>query len=167
MARTLAEVHQQLFKKEVDATYTLIKEVKPEKRMFQLKEGKSHALWLIGHIANTNNLLINRWCLEGESQFPKDLVPKFSPDFSGGIDPSADLEFYPSWDEVVDIYTAVSSACIEGIGGLSEDILFGPLRGGAPEAMQERFGNVDDIICAMTAHNAYHRGQIGMLNAQD
>lgn len=167
MAKTHAEVHQQMFKKEIDATYAVIKAVKPEKRMFQLKAEKSHALWLIGHMGNTNNLLINRWCLEGESQFPKELVRKFSPDFSGGIAPSADPEFYPGWDEVVNIYTAVSSACIEGIGNLPDDVLFGPLRGGAPEAMQEMFGNVDDMICAMTTHNAYHRGQIGMLNAQD
>jgi hypothetical protein len=167
MAKTGAEVHQQLFQKEIDATNTLIDSVDPEKRMRQLKEGRSHPLWLIGHLANTNNLLVNMWCLEGESLMPKELIKKFSPDFSGGDAPTSDASYYPSWDEVVGLYKSVASACVEGIGKLSDDELWGPLRGGAPGAMQAMFGPVDDTIRGMATHNAYHRGQIGIINAQD
>lgn len=166
MSKSLAEVHQSLFKKETDATITLIESVEPAKQMFQLKEGKSHALWLIGHLANTNNLLVNMWCLEGTPILPKDLIAKFSPDFTGGIAPTSDASFYPSWDEVVGLYKSVADTCVEGIGALPDDLLFGPLRGGAPAPMQAMFGNVDDTIRAMATHNAYHRGQIGILNAQ-
>lgn len=165
MAKTLIHVHQAMFKKEIDATFTVIDSVDPAKRMKQLQDGKSHPLWLVGHLANTNNLLINRWCLEGASLLPKEWIVKFSPDFSGGTAPTADAAFYPSWDEVAKTYKEIANACVEGIGNLSEELLLGPLRGGAPGAMQAMFGNVDDMIRAMTAHNAYHRGQIGMLNA--
>lgn len=167
MAKTIAEVHKSLFEKETAATITLIDAVDPDKRMRQLKEGKSHPLWLIGHVANTNNLLVNMWCLEGDPLFPKDLIGKFSPDFSGGTPPSADPSFYPSWDEVVELYKTVATACVEGIGNLSEELILGPLRGDAPPPMKAMFGNVDDTIRATATHNAYHRGQIGIINAQD
>jgi hypothetical protein len=167
MSKTLVEVHQQMFKKETDATLSLIESVDSRKRMKQLQDGKAHPLWLIGHLSNTNNLLVLKWCLEGESLVDKELIAKFSPDFSGGTAPTDDASFYPSWDDVGALYKSVASACVEGIGALSEELLLGPLRGNAPAAMQAMFGNVDDTIRAMAGHNAYHRGQIGIINALD
>lgn len=167
MAKTATEIHKLLFQKETEAMISLIETVDSDKRMRQLKKGKSHPLWLIGHCANANNFLINMWCLEGESIVPRDLSKKFSPDFSGGVAPSSDPDFYPTWDEMVKLYTSIANACVEGIGNLSDDELWGPLRGNAPDAMRAMFGNVDDTLRSITMHNAYHRGQIAVINAQD
>ena len=101
MGSAIAQAHSTFFNDAFTAALGTIEAVTDDKRYRQLKEGKSHPLWLIGHIANTNNLLINMWCLEGESVIPKDLIKKFSPDFSGGTPPSPDGSCYPSCDEVV------------------------------------------------------------------
>lgn len=167
MPASLANAYASLFGDAHKGVLSLIANVSEDKRYRQLKEGKSHPLWLLGHIANTNNLLVNMWCLEATSQMPKDLIKKFSPDFSGGIDPTPDPDFYPSWDEVVALYTAITDTSVAGIARLTDDQILGELRGSAPDAMKERFGNVDATIRSMALHSEYHRGQIAIINAQD
>ncbi|MFP6583602.1 MAG: DinB family protein [Candidatus Hydrogenedentota bacterium] len=167
MGSALAQLHSTLFNEAITAALSTADAVTEDKRYRQLKEGKSHPLWLLGHIANTNNLLVNMWCLEGTPMFPKDFIPKFSPDFADGIDPTPDPGFYPSWDETVALFKAIGESCVEGIAKLTDDELNGPLRGGAPDAMKERFGNVDQTIRGMALHCEYHRGQIAIINAQD
>ena len=167
MSTPLVQAYASLFGDAHKAVLSLAATVSEDKRYRQLKEGKSHPLWLIGHIANTNNLLINMWCLEGQSLMPKELIKKFSPDFTGGIDPTPDPDFYPSWDDTLALYKQIGDTCAEGIANLSEEELLGPLRGGAPDAMKERFGNIDATIRSMALHSEYHRGQIAIINAQD
>jgi hypothetical protein len=167
MGSVLAEAHATFFDNAVKAVIGTIEATPEDKRYRQLKEGKSHPLWLVGHLANTNNLLVNMWCLGGKPTLPKELIPKFSPDFAGGIAPTPDPSFYPTWDEVAGLFKSISEPCVEGIAALDDDILHGPLRGSAPDAMKERFGNVDQTLRSMAFHMEYHRGQIAIINAQD
>ena len=165
MSNPLQNVYKNVFENAYQATLQLADSIPEEKRYKQLKEGKAHPLWLIGHIANTNNLVVNRWCCEGESQLPKEYIKMFGPDFGGGAPPTSDASFYPSWDEVVDSYRKLHEACTAGIATLTEEQLLGDLRGGAPDAMKERFGSVSNTILSMVGHDNYHRGQMAMINA--
>ena len=161
------DAYAQLMELEMKTVLATAKKIDPAKYFKQWREEKAHPLWLLGHIANTNNLLIHKWCCEGESMFPAAWREKFSPDFGGGVAPRPDADFYPSWDEILERYTAVTKACIEGVPKLSDDELQGPLRGGAPAGIQEKFKTVDNALRVVTLHSAYHRGQMALINFQD
>ena len=161
------DAYAELIEKELNTVIAAADTIDPAKYLKQWKESKAHPLWLLGHIANTNNLLINMWCCEGESLMPRDWRNKFAPDFGGGIAPCPDADFYPSWDEILEVYKTVTQACIDGVPLLSDEILSGPLRGNAPEPIQERFQTVDNAIRIVTLHSAYHRGQMALINFLD
>ena len=106
LANQLADMYEQ----SVNAAISSAENIAEEKRYKQLAEGKAHPLWLLGHVANTNNLIILRWCCEVDTIMPKELISKFAPDFGGGETPSPDPANYPSWDETVDLFRKISEA---------------------------------------------------------
>lgn len=161
------DAYAQLIELEMNTVLAVAETIDPAKYYKQWREEKAHSLWLLGHIANTNNLLINKWCCEGSSLMPKEWREKFSPDFGGGVAPRPDADFYPSWDEVLESYKTVTEYCVATVPTLSDEVFVGPMRGGAPERIQERFKTVDNAIRIVTLHSAYHRGQMSMINFQD
>lgn len=160
-------VYAEFFEQEFNAVLGVAKSIEPSNYMKQLKEGKAHPMWLLGHLANTNNVLINMWCCEGESLLPSEWRLMFSPDFAGGTPPSSDADFYPSWDEVLEVYTTISKACVSGIKGISDEVLEGPLIGNVPDMIREHFKTIDNALRTVTLHSAYHRGQMALINLQD
>lgn len=167
MAVSRPELYADLWDAEVKATLAAAEKVAEAKRYNVAQEGKSHPLWLIGHLANTNNLLIGMWCCENDSMLAKEYGKKFAPDFAGGDPIVTDPDNYPAWDEVLAQYKAVGDACGKGIRALPEEDLDKPLRGGAPENMQKMFGSIENAIRTMIRHEAHHRGQLAMLAALD
>ncbi|HRK36618.1 MAG TPA: DinB family protein, partial [Candidatus Hydrogenedentes bacterium] len=85
----------------MDQTLHIASGVPESARCTQLKPGKAHPLWLIGHLANTINLLLLHWTLQVEGVVPKEYRKKFAPDFGGGDPVTPDPADYPAWDEVV------------------------------------------------------------------
>lgn len=164
---TAQEVYAGLFEKESNAVLSLAKDFDSTKYFKQLKEGKSHPLWLLGHIANTNNFLINISCCGGSNQLPKEWAPKFSPDFAGGVAPTPEADFYPSWDELLEQYATISEACIAGIKAISDEALVGELGENFPDTLREFFKTVDNTLRTVILHSAYHRGQMALINLQD
>jgi hypothetical protein len=154
-----------MFQQSVDAVLGSAEKVSEDKRYKQLKDGKAHALWFMGHIANTNSLIILRWCCELDPTMPKEFIKKFAPDFGGGETPTSDPSNYPTWDETLDIFRKTSEACVSGIRNLTDEELDGPIRGGAPESMVTQFGSVAKTIGSMIMHSEYHRGQMNLINA--
>lgn len=160
-------VYARMFEKESTALLELARSIKPGKQCKQLQEGKSHPLWLIGHIINTNNFLINMSCCGGSNKLPKGWGPKFAPDFGGGVAPTADADFYPSWDELLEALEEVSKACGEGINNLSDEEISGELGEQFPDALRGFFKTVENTLETVIMHSAYHRGQIALINLQD
>jgi hypothetical protein len=165
MASLKAEVYADFLDQIVSATITAAKNVAEGNRLRVVQEGKAHPLWSMGHLANTNDRLLNQWCCEGASMIPESYGKLFSPDFAGGAPITTNADDYPSWDEVVEVYAKVSKACVEGIRTLDDSVLAGALRGSAPDALKEKFPSVEYTIRAITAHDAYHRGQMNAIAA--
>ena len=165
MGSVKAEVYAEFFEDMVNATIAAAGQVAESHRMRVTQEGKAHPLWFIGHLANTNNLLVHGWCCDGESLLPKNYSKQFSPAMAKGNPITTAADDYPSWDEVVENYTKVGKKCVEGIRGLDDATLAGDLRGGAPDAMKEHFKSVEVAIRAMAGHDAYHRGQMNAVAA--
>ncbi|NUM56515.1 MAG: DinB family protein [Candidatus Hydrogenedentes bacterium] len=136
-------------------------------RLVQLRPAKAHPLWLLGHLANTANVVMIQWALNGESMTPKGFGKKFAPDFGGGDPVSPNAADYPSWDEVVGVYTKALDTAVEGVSKLSEADLPKPLPGRIPEPLRQHFSSVGKTLNIMVLHDSYHRGQIGLLAALD
>ena len=163
---TTQTIYAQLFEQESNAVLSLVSTIDPANYMKPLKEGKAHPVWLLGHIINTHNFLINMSCCGGKSLIPREWQPKFSPDFAGGVAPTQDADFYPSWNELVETFGVVSKACVEGIKGLSDEAIVAELGDGFPEALKDFFKTVDNTLRTVTLHSAYHRGQMSVINLQ-
>lgn len=133
-------------------------------RLLQLKPGKATPLWLVGHLANTVNTVILRWMLDVPGVLTREQAMLFAPDFAGGAPVSTDAGQYPSWDEVVALYDRAMSSMLENLPNLLGDHdLAAPLKR-APEPMKNFFSSNGVALIQMVNHDAYHRGQIGLLS---
>lgn len=133
-------------------------------QLHQLGEGRPTPLWLMGHLANTTNALIIRWMLRGENQVSKEFVTLFAPDFGGGDPPSTDASKYPPFEELVSTYDRIMQKAIADLSVLQDEDLDKPLPVALPEPIREKFPTMGKTLQRVVAHDAYHRGQIGMLS---
>lgn len=163
MANAKMSVYAALLEKAREETLAAAGAVAEDRRLFQLGEGKATPLWLIGHLANTVNVVLRVWTLQRESLLGREQSMRFAPDFAGGAPPSADPAAYPPWDEVVGLYDRAMADAIEGVRGLDDALLPEPLPGRMPDALRGFFTTVEFTLGRMVAHDAYHRGQIAML----
>lgn len=145
-------------------TLKLCATVPPEKHLFQLREGKATPLWLLGHLANTVNTIGLRWMLNQESLVSKELGLVFAPDFAGGTPPSNDASLYPSWEEVVQLYDRVMTQTVAGARTMADSELPDPVHEKLPERLIALFPNKGVAFMRLASHDAYHRGQIGLLS---
>ena len=133
-------------------------------RFRQLKDGKAHPAWLVGHLANTVDSIVLGWMLLQESTLSKGFKKQFAPDFAGGLPITGKPEDYPAWDEVLGHYEEVLNKAAAGLAALDDASLDGPLKGSIPDALRNRFSSVGHTLTFLVLHDSYHRGQIGMLS---
>lgn len=165
MSTSRTELYAELFETAINATTEAARNIPEGKRLFQAAEGKGHPLWLLGHLTNSSNLVVNMWSLGGESVLPREYGKVFSPAVAGGAPITPDASAYPAWDEVVENYEKAGAKCVEGIKTLSDDELPGDFKGKAPDQFKTHFGNLEGALRTMLLHDAYHRGQFSLLVA--
>ena len=136
-------------------------------RLVQLRPGKGHPLWLLGHLANTANVIVIQWTLNAESITTKEFRKKFAPDFGGGDPVTPNAADYPSWNEVVAAYEKAFDAAVEGVKKLTDADLPNPLPGRIPDPLRQHFSSIGTTLNIMVLHDSYHRGQIGLISALD
>lgn len=134
-----------------------------EARLYQPGEGRPTVLWLLGHLGNTMNSVVIRWCLGAEHAFPKDLMRFFAPDFAGGEPPCSDASKYPPFEDVVKLYETAMRAAISGLDALNDEDLDRELSTKLPEPIRAFFPTVGKSLQRMISHDGYHRGQMGLL----
>jgi len=137
--------------------------VRPEDRLVQVKPGKAHPMWLVGHLANTLNTVVLQWVLGEESRLTREFGKKFAPDFAHGDPITANPSDYPDWDEVIGLYGTIGAHVGERIKTLTDSDLPLPLKGSIPESRRDFFKSNQVTLGRMIGHDAYHRGQIGLL----
>ena len=131
-----------------------------EEMMFQPKAGMNHPLWLLGHIATSENGLILHACA-GKDLLPEDWMGKF------GIKstPVADMKAYPKREEILATLAKTHAAAMAYVKGLkAEDLDKRPMGiERFPKGAQERFNTVGKCIAGHITHEASHVGQITVL----
>lgn len=166
MASSKVGLYAAMLDKAKSDTLTTLGRVPESMRLRQIREGGATPLWLVGHLANTINTIVLRWILRAPSCFSREESMLFAPDFAGGTPPSADAGMYPPWDEVVAKYEEVMSQAIEGLKALDDDALDQPLHDKVPEMFRQLFPTVEATLMQMVSHDAYHRGQVGLLSKE-
>lgn len=164
MSNTKIQLYIELLENARKHTLQVAEGVPEGKRFKQLQEGKATPAWLIGHLANTINVLVIMFILEGDSVLSRELGNTFAPDFAGGKAPTENQDEYPAWDEIIALYNQVFDTAIEGLAKLDDSALPNPLSSKMPDRLREHFSSVEVTLGFMVSHDAYHRGQIGLLS---
>ena len=167
MSNTRVSLYAALLEAAQKHTLQIAESVPESHRFKQLQEGKATPLWLVGHLANTVNTLVLVYTLEQPSVLTKEQSVLFAPDFVGGKTPTTNPDEYPTWDEVITIYNAVFEKALEGVRALDDAVLPDPLPGKLADEMRSFFSSIGTTLGIMIQHDAYHRGQIGMIAKLD
>ena len=163
MSNPRVEYLQEMFKYSTNRTAKLAEKFPEDKRLVQLKPGKGHALWQIGHVAVSLDLITNCWIIGGKPSLPAKYSQKFSPGVMGGDDPSSDAGAYPSWEEVLAAYRGAAAQTIELLNTIADSDLPGELRGPVPDPARGFFGKLGQGLTGMAMHDSHHHGQLAML----
>ncbi len=146
-------------------THTLqVADSVPETHRFkQLAEGKATPTWLLGHLARTIDRIVIGWTLQQDSILGEELGKRFAPAQVDGDPPTTNPDDYPPWDDVKELYIKTMRTAIEGLAALTDADLDKPLPGDLPAGYRERFSSIGVALKLLVAHDAYHRGQMGLL----
>jgi len=151
----------------IEAGVETAEKVAENKQMTQLQEGKSHPVWLLGHMAFAASFPVLAVGLGKSPLLPMDWMQKFGPDFAGGEPPKSDASDYPSWDEIKDGYKKSGDAVVAAIRELDDADLDNKAKGNIPEGMEANFENLGRTLLSFSRHNVHHEGQLAQMAALD
>ena len=123
----------------------------PEQWVYQVHPNCNHALWFVGHMANTDNFLISLVAPEKASTFEG-----WATRFGMGSQPSGIAADYPPPESVVAEMRERRGVLLEVLDGLSEDELAKPTPKGAPDFLPD-FASVFELAIW---HEGVHSGQL-------
>lgn len=115
--------------------------------------GGAHTLWLLGHLAFIEVLVIRRYMLGEENPLAA------WEELFDGDEVSADAEQFPSFDDVLELCRGARAATIELLDTLTEDDLDRE-SANYPEVARDLFGTWRSCFQMVADHWLMHRGQI-------
>ena len=166
MSNPKIELYTQMLNAAKTQTLKVATDVPEDNRSLQLAPGKATPLWLVGHIAFAANTIILQWTLKQESLIPAEHGTLFAPAQAGGTPITNNPDDYPSWDEVVKLYTDVMDKVIEDVAKLEDAVLPNAIDTKLPPPFNEMFTSIGACIMIEIFHDSHHRGQIAMLAGQ-
>lgn len=130
----------------------LIEGLTPEQWMHQASDGVNHALWNIGHIAETEKAFL---ITAGGST--TSVPDSYGALFGMGSEPSSSQDAYPSLTEIVDAFNKMHTEFCEHMKGLSGEQLTAAV---SNDHFQELAPTIVQLINFMVLHEATHIGQV-------
>jgi hypothetical protein len=138
--------------------------VREQDRFLQVKPGKGHPMWLLGHLASSCDMAGAHWILGLPNQIDGAFRKKFAPDFMQGDPITTNPADYPDWAEVTAVYERAVRRFIDSLKSLTDEDLPGPTRGDLPERLKEKVPNLLMGATMMILHDSHHRGQMAMIS---
>jgi len=134
-------------------TLTIAKEFSDGDMMYQPKEGLNHPLWILGHIALSQDSLIRAMCCGKEKK-----RPDWAALFGMKTKPSADRGAYPSREAILNEMAAIQRESVEALRAMPDEELFAPLPKGVsgPPFLKMRA----DAAMLAISHEGMHQGQL-------
>ena len=136
-----------------DRVLTRIEEMRDHCVVFPTPQGGGHTLWVLGHLAYIEALVIRRFML-GEQQPLAEWEDVFD-----GDDVDADLARYPPFDDVLAKCREVRETTLDLITSLSEDAL-DQRSANVPVGFDDTFGTYRLCLQYVADHWYMHRGQL-------
>ncbi len=115
--------------------------------------GGNHPLWVLGHIAYSESMLLDAFILGRENRFPQ-LAPRFGMQTT----PTADAGQYPKMDELRELFEKMRAASLDHLATLTDADL--DKRSHAPEEFGAGFATVGGCFASMANHIMFHAGQV-------
>ena len=140
-------------KKSRDRVLARIEEMREHCMVFPTRNGGCHTLWVLGHLAYIETLVIRGFML-GEANPLADWEQVFD-----GTDVSGDISQYPPFDQVLAKCRAVREATLTVIDSLSEDDLDN-VSARVPKGFEDTFGTYRLCLQFVADHWYMHRGHL-------
>ena len=143
-----------------DWTLRLIADLKGDDWTFQPSPGLAHPLWLCGHLASSENLLIQVRCLGEKGP----LDPAFAEHFPiGGPVQSAREHDYPPVQVVLDTMKSVHEQTLRAVRGMSDALLAEPAFAADGKTPHPHYRDKAGVVAHCSRHEGFHAGQIATI----
>lgn len=141
-------------------TLETFNDLAPNERLHQAAPGLNHPLWLLGHIATSENHLILDFCA-GKPLLPKE----YGPLLGIGSKPVADASAYPPAETLLAELARVHEAALAYVRGMNPADLDLPPLGfeRLPDRAKELFATRGRCIWHHAHHEAAHAAQMAYI----
>ncbi len=143
-----------------DWTLRLIADLKGNEWTFQPALGLAHPLWLCGHLASSENLLIHVRCLGTKGLIDSTFAEHFP---IGGPVKSAVEHDYPPVAVVLETMKSVHEETLRAIRGMSESLLAEPAFSADGKSPHPHYRDKAGVVAHCSRHEAFHAGQIALV----
>ena len=139
--------------KSKDRVLARVEEMREHCTVFPTPKGGGHTLWVLGHLAYIEALVVRRFML-GEQNPMAEWEEVFD-----GTDVSGDSTRYPPFDEVLAICREVRESTVALINSLSE-VALDQSSANVPPSFEDTFGTYRLCLQYVADHWYMHRGQL-------
>ncbi|MEX0866685.1 MAG: DinB family protein [Pirellulales bacterium] len=126
---------------------------RPEEWTHQVHPRANHPLWIMGHLAQTDNFLVS--LVAPEKALP---LPQYQECFGMGSQPTDDLAAYPPVAEVQQTFRERRAAMLELLESITEEDLAAPLPAGTPDFLSDKGSAFEMAVW----HEGMHSGQLSV-----
>jgi hypothetical protein len=140
-------------------TRKLIADLRGPDWAFQPAPGLAHALWLCGHLACSENLLVHVRVLGTKGVLEETFTKHFS--IGGPVKSAAEHDF-PPLETVLQTMDDVHRKTLDALRGAS-DALLAELCSGAEGKPHPHYQDKRGAVVHCARHEAFHAGQIAMI----
>jgi len=133
------------------STLKMVDDIPTEKFCSKPLDGANHALWVLGHLAVTDDWFA---CTIGNRESVID--ESWGPLFGMKSEPSEDPSTYPSIDEIKAGLERARQSLLTGFESLDEQQLQGPV----PDELEGFAPNVGGAAFTLAWHEGFHAGQL-------
>ena len=132
-------------------TLKMVEDIPPDKLCHQPAPGANHALWVLGHLACTDDFFAT--ALGGRESLIDDAWNKM---FGMGSKPQDDPSAYPSLDEILDLLKKTREAMLETFEAMGEE----KLQEQTPEEWRVFAPTYAATMASVAFHEGFHAGQV-------
>jgi hypothetical protein len=123
-----------------------------EEYLFQPTEGGCHLLWILGHLAHTQE-----WALTNLAGQPSRMPKEMQELFSGGSTVYGDASRYPSPTEVQDLFAGTQERMLAALAAFDTARWSDPSPEGIPHEFFPTLGSMWEMLAV---HTFWHFGQL-------
>lgn len=125
----------------------------PEDWTRQVHPNCNHALWFVGHMAQTDNFFLSLLAPAKAQD-----LPEFTRLFGMGSQPSGKAADYPPAEQVLEVMRERRAALLSVLDGLREEDLAQAMPSGTPEFLND----VASVFETVIWHEGMHSGQLSV-----